>query len=138
MRKEGEAELPVDPFSSDPVRNRYRRVFVELVSVTVGTGVDEASSSSSSSSSTECAEPTERAERGVAYIRNSSTWESFPSNRYLAACYKNLALFWGPDVDGGGALHVYDEEAELRGEWAPPLEDGSGDTVAEKVAEKVT
>ena len=128
MRKEGEAELPVDPFSSDPVRNRYRRVFVELVSVTAGTGADDASSSSS----TESAEPMERAERGVAYIRNSSSWESFPSNRYLAACYKNLALFWGPDVDGEGALHVYDEEAELRGEWAPPLEDGSGDTAAEK------
>ena len=122
MRKEGEAELPVDPFSADPIRNRYRRVFVELVSVSAGEGPEEASSSK------ESAEPTERAERGVAYIRNSSTWESFPSNRYLAACYKNLALFWGPEVDGAGALHVYDEEAELRGTWAPPSEDGPGDT----------
>ena len=93
-------EMPIDPFSSDPERNRYRRVYVELVSV------DEVTN-------------TERKERGIAYIRNSSSWEGFPSDRYLQACFNNLVPFWGPEIDGDGALHVFDEYGELRGKWTP-------------------
>ena len=101
--------MPVDPYSADPERNRYRRVAVELVSVDDKTGA-------------------ETREQGIAYIRNSSTWESFPSDAYLSACHSNLLPFWGPEIDGSGALHVFDESAQLRGKWMPPADDGGGKT----------
>ena len=41
----------------------------------------------------------------VAYIRNRTIWEGFPSDRYLEACHRNIGQFW-PLLDGDGTVHA--------------------------------
>ena len=86
-----------DPFDADPP-NRYRREWVEVELGTGGRGTA----------------------RAVAYVRNDTKWDTHPSDKYLAACARNLAPFW-PLLDGKGAISVRDSDDVERGLWQPPL-----------------
>ena len=81
-----------DPFSEDSTANVYRRQWVDVT-------INDSD-----------------VIKAIAYIRNRSDWEDYPSDKYLSACYRHLSEFW-PDLDGEGYLHVYDSKNELRGKF---------------------
>jgi hypothetical protein len=85
-----------DPLDTDFAVNRYCRKWMPVVRVGAG--------------------GTEAPLQCIAYIRNKTDWEGFPSARYLAACHRTIGQFW-PELDGDGTVHVHDGEGELRGCW---------------------
>ena len=90
-----------DPFSDDDNINVYRRVFITAYLPNVN----------------ECGTENTFQDtkiNAIAYIKNNHSYHSYPSEKYLQACYNHLSPFW-PDLDGEQALHVYCSESELRG-----------------------
>lgn len=83
-----------DPFNADFSINRYRRCHVKISTLS-GETID-----------------------AIAYIRNCTTWEGYPSDAYLTACYSNISAFW-PRLDGDGYIDVYDETGEKKGQFRP-------------------
>jgi hypothetical protein len=83
-----------EPFNSDFSINLYRKCNVKITSQT-GDIIN-----------------------AIAYVLNNTMWKSYPSESYLAACYKNISAFW-PSLDGDGCIYVYDIMGKKRGEYCP-------------------
>lgn len=88
-----------DPYSSDSTVNVYRREWVEIVSVD-----DEGSKTTL---------------KALAYVKNDHDWKAYPSDAYLLACYNNIIPFW-PEIDGHGAIKIYNDAGDLLGEYNGP------------------
>lgn len=114
-----------DPFIREYTQNRYSRRWVDVqVWHTDSEGTDDTTSTTSTTNQSVTI-------RAIAYIRNKTDWEGMPSNKYLAACYRNIFPFW-PEVDRYGKLlvHSYDESEDsllLRGEYIGQTEEISED-----------
>jgi hypothetical protein len=79
-------------FNEDPFVNNYRR---EKVCIKLENG---------------------KLYTAFAYIKNSNKWDSYPSTKYLNACYKHLKPFWN-DLDGNNSLLICDSNGIIRGEY---------------------
>ena len=78
----------VDPFSTDARSNVYRR---EWVHVEIGGDGDDDN----------VRETAVVVALGIAFVRNDLTWKGYPSDRYLAACTRNIGQFWPRQLEAG-------------------------------------